>query len=239
MSTATWTARTRLVLGDGVDRLARSGVAVFGLGGVGSYVAEALARAGVGRLVLVDSDRVSETNRNRQLPALVSTVGQYKTEVMAARIRDIHPACAVTVMTRRLEPADTEWVGALAVDYIADAIDSVAAKTALIVTAQAAGIPLISAMGTGNKCHPEQLEIADIYATEVCPLARVMRRELRRRGIVSQQVVYSREVPRKPVFAPGEETVPGSVSFVPSVAGLLMAGVICRRLAGIEAKGEV
>lgn len=229
-----WTQRTRWVLGDGVDRLAQSAVAVFGLGGVGSYVAEALARAGVGRLILVDSDRVSDTNRNRQLVALVSTVGRYKTDVMAARIRDIHPACAVETLTRRYEPSDTTLVAQLGADYIADAIDSVAAKVALIVAAQAAQIPLISAMGTGNKCHPEQLEIADIYDTSVCPLARVMRRELKRRGIPSQQVVYSRECPRRHAAAPGEEAVPGSVSFVPSVAGLLMAGVICRSLAGID-----
>lgn len=226
-----WTERTRRVLGnDGVERLAKSSVAVFGLGGVGSYVAEALARAGIGRLVLIDSDRVSDTNRNRQLVALVSTVGRYKTEVMAARIRDIHPACKVEVLTQRYEPSDTELVAQLRVDYIADAIDSVAAKVALIAAARAAGIPLISAMGTGNKCHPEQLEIADIYETSVCPLARVVRRELKRRGIPAQQVVYSREQPRKQEIVQGEEAVPGSVSFVPSTAGLLMAGVICRSL---------
>ena len=234
MMSTEWTQRTRLVLGDGVDRLAGSAVAVFGLGGVGSYVAEALARAGIGRLVLLDADRVSETNRNRQLPALVSTIGQYKTDVMAARIHDIHPACDVTVLTRRYEPTDTDLVASLHVDYIADAIDSVAAKTALIVSAQAAGVPVISAMGTGNKCRPEMLEIADIYDTEVCPLARVMRRELRRRGVTAHQVVYSRELPHKAPVTAGAPVVPGSVSFVPSVAGLLMAGVICRRLAGID-----
>lgn len=232
-----FTQRTRLLLGDGVERLAAASVAVFGLGGVGSFAAEALARAGIGRLVLIDGDVVSDSNRNRQLPALVSTVGQAKTAVMAARIADINPACRVETRREMYRPTEREYLRRLGVDYVIDAIDDVPAKVGLAVEAQLAGIPLVAALGTGNKLQPELLETADIYETSVCPLARVLRRELRQAGVRALRVVYSREEPCRPVFAPGEERVPGSVSFVPPVAGMLLAGEVIRALAAVNKKG--
>ena len=225
------TIRTAMLLGqEAVDQLKTKHVAVFGIGGVGSFCAEALARAGVGALTLVDDDVVSVSNINRQLVALQSTVGMAKTEVMAARIRDISPDCQVTILTKRYEPqCREEFFGSY--DYIADAIDSVACKTDLIATALERNIPIISAMGTGNKLDPTKFEITDLSKTSGCPLARVMRRELKQKGIVHHTVLYSTEPAIKPLFQPDEgKTVPGSVAWVPSCAGLMMAGHILRQL---------
>lgn len=225
--------RTAMLLGEpAVEQLKQAHVAVFGIGGVGSFCAEALARAGVGALTLVDDDTVSASNLNRQLVALCSTVGMPKTEVMAARIRDIDPDCRVTVLTRRYTPETREDFFSHNWDFIADAIDSVACKTDLIVTAIQREIPIISAMGTGNKLDPSRFEITDLSKTSGCPLARVMRRELKQRGILHHTVLYSTEPARKPLFQPDEgKAVPGSVAWVPSCAGLMMAGHIIRALA--------
>lgn len=226
------TIRTAMLLGrDAPDKLADKHVAVFGIGGVGSFCAEALARAGIGTLTLIDDDTVSESNLNRQLVALRSTIGLPKTEVMAARIADINPDCRVTVLTRRYEPQTREDFFQRIPDYIADAIDSVACKTDLIATALQRSIPIISAMGTGNKLDPSQFTITDLSKTSGCPLARVMRRELKQRGIVHHTVLYSTETARKPLFQPSEcVNVPGSVSWTPSCAGLMMAGYIVQKL---------
>ena len=224
--------RTAMLLGeDALDRLQQSHVAVFGIGGVGSYVAEALARAGVGKLTLVDDDVVSPSNLNRQLVALHSTVGMHKTEVMAARIADIHPECTVRTLPMRYTPDTREQFFTETYDFVADAIDSVACKTDLIVTALERHIPIISSMGTGNKLDPSQFVITDLSKTSGCPLARVMRRELKQRGILHHTVLYSTEPPVKPLFQPVEGvSVPGSVAWVPSCAGLMIAGYIIRKL---------
>ena len=224
--------RTAMVLGHrAVEALAGKHVAVFGIGGVGSFCAEALARAGVGALTLVDDDVVSVSNLNRQLVALRSTVGMPKTEVMAARIRDINPDCHVTVLTKRYTPQEREDFFQAAFDYIADAIDSVACKTDLIVTALERDIPIISAMGTGNKLDPTKFVITDLSKTSGCPLARVMRRELKQRGVLHHTVLYSTEPAHKPQFQPdAEKAVPGSVAWVPSCAGLMMAGHIIQKM---------
>jgi len=224
--------RTAMLLGeDSIEKLQHAHVAVFGIGGVGSFVAEALARAGIGTLTLIDDDVVSESNLNRQLVALRSTIGLPKTEVMAARIRDINPDCQVTIRTARYTPQDREAFFSVPYDYIADAIDSVACKTDLIVTALERQIPIISAMGTGNKLDPSKFVITDLAKTSGCPLARVMRRELKQRGILHHTVLYSTEQARKPLFQPDEgKPVPGSVAWVPSCAGLMMAGHIIRQI---------
>lgn len=229
--------RTAMLLGEeALTRLENAHVAVFGVGGVGSFTAEALARAGVGHLTLVDDDTVSESNRNRQLVALGSTVGLYKTRVMADRIRDINPDCQVTQLSARYTPQDRERFFTESYDFIADAIDSVASKTDLIATALERGIPIISAMGTGNKLDPTKFVITDLAKTSGCPLARVMRRELKQRGILHHTVLYSTEPARKPLFQPEEaKVVPGSVSWVPSCAGLMIAGYIVRQLTGVDA----
>ena len=224
--------RTAMLLGmNAPDRLAAKHVCVYGIGGVGSFCAEALARAGVGHLTLVDDDVVSESNLNRQLVALRSTIGCPKTEVMANRIADINPDCRVTVLTLRYEPQTRESFFTEHLDYIADAIDSVACKTDLIVSAHERNIPIISAMGTGNKLDPTQFVITDLSKTSGCPLARVMRRELKAQGITHHTVLYSTEPAVKPLFQPEEGThVPGSVSWTPSCAGLMLAGYIVRQL---------
>lgn len=215
--------RSAMLLGDkAMERLAASHVAVFGLGGVGSFCAEALARSGIGALTLVDDDTVAESNLNRQLIALHSTLGRPKAEVMAARIRDIAPQCRLTVLPCRYTPETRDGFFAAPLDYVADCIDSVACKTDLIATAISREIPILSAMGTGNKLDPGKLTFTDLAKTSVCPLARVMRRELKKRGIVHHQVLYSTE---EPIRCPGA-TVPGSVAWVPSCAGLMMAGKI-------------
>lgn len=234
-------SRAELLLGqEGMRRLKEAAVIVFGVGGVGSHCIEALARGGVGTLILVDNDRVSLTNINRQSIAYHSTIGKYKTEVMRERIKDISPETEVFTHELFVLPENLEQVFDRPVDYIIDAIDTVTAKLALAEFAQARNIKIISSMGTGNKLHPELFEIADISKTSVCPLCKVMRRELKVRGIRHLQVVYSKEAPINiQGKSTGEHTgmrraLPGSVSFVPPVAGLLLAGEVIRRLAGIE-----
>ena len=229
-------SRTEMLLGaSAMEQLKNAHVAVFGVGGVGGYVIEALARSGVGALDLTDNDTVSLTNLNRQIIALHSTVGRYKTEVMAERIHDINPGCRVTVHNVFYLPETERLFDFSQYDYVVDAIDTVSGKLAIALNAQKAGVPVISSMGTGNKLHPELLEIADIHKTSVCPLARVMRLECRKRGIKKLKVVYSRELPRKPSKsaeeAPGSRrSVPGSTAFVPPVAGLLIASEVVRDL---------
>lgn len=224
--------RTAMLLGtEAIENLQSKHVAVFGIGGVGSFCAEALARAGVGALTLVDDDTVSVSNLNRQLVALHSTVGMPKTEVMAQRIRDIAPDCKVTVKTCRYESQNRDMFFEDSYDFIADAIDSVACKTDLIATAIEKNIPIISAMGTGNKLDPTKFVITDLSKTSGCPLARVMRRELKQRGILHHTVLYSTEPAIKPLFQPEEgKAVPGSVAWVPSCAGLMMAGHIIQQI---------
>ena len=217
--------RTALLVGEaGVEKLHASRVAVFGLGGVGSWCCEALARAGVGRLTLVDKDVVEESNINRQLVALASTVGRYKTEVMAERIRDIRADCEVDARTLFYLPETAPLVPLEGYDLIADCIDNVTAKLHLICAARAAGVPVISAMGAGNKLDPSRFRVSDLSETRVDPLARVLRRELKKRGVERLPVVWSDEAP---VFSGAEV---GSVSFVPSVMGLIMAGYIVKEL---------
>lgn len=226
-------ARTELLLGEqGVDKLKKSRVAVFGLGGVGGYVVEALARSGVGALDLIDNDTVSLSNINRQIIALHSTVGKRKTEVMAARVKDINPDICVKTYDLFYLPERAGEVDFSAFDYVVDAIDTVSGKIEIIVQAKAHDVPVISSMGTGNKLDPTAFEVADIEKTSVCPLARVMRRELKKRGISGVKVVYSKEE-AKPTLAVDENTgkaIPASVAFVPSVAGLLIAGEVIKDL---------
>ena len=226
------TIRSEMLLGpDSTAYLFRKHVIVFGIGGVGSYCAEALARAGVGSITLVDDDTVSVSNLNRQLVALQSTIGLPKTEVMAKRIQDINPECHVAVRTKRYEEQTREEFFSSKVDYIADCIDSVSCKTDLIATAITRSIPIISAMGTGNKLDATKFVITDLSKTSGCPLARVMRRELKKAGIVHHTVLYSTEPAKKPLFHPNEDCrVPGSVSWVPGCAGLMMAGHIIKEL---------
>lgn len=243
--------RTELLLGAaGVQKLQNAHVLLFGLGGVGSYVAEALARAGVGALTLVDDDTVSESNLNRQLVALRSTQGKPKTQVAALRIADINPDCKVTPVQMFYMPQTADQLPFSApgvhYDYIVDAVDTVTAKLEILQRAQAAGVPAISCMGTGGKLHPELLRLSTLEKTEGCPLARVMRRECRARGLKNVQVVWSPE-PARPGRAVAEpaailssrvgspkKTVPGSVSFVPGAAGLILAGAVIRAISGIE-----
>lgn len=230
--------RTELLLGkDAMRRLAASRVAVFGLGGVGGHAAEALARSGVGALDLIDNDRISPSNINRQLFATGRTVGRYKVHAAAERLRDIAPHIRLRLHTVFYTPETADRFDFSEYDYIIDAIDTVAGKIALAVNAKSAGTPLISAMGAGNKLDPTAFEVADIYSTSVCPLARVMRHELRQRGIDSLKVVYSKEppiVPRgeaadKRTDAPRKQT-PGSTAFVPPVVGLILAGEVVKDL---------
>jgi len=231
------TERTALLIGpQGVERLKGAHIALFGVGGVGGYVAEALARCGVGALDLIDDDQVNLTNINRQIIALHSTLGQNKVDVMARRLRDINPDIRVTPRQMFYMPERAEEIDLAAFDYIADAIDTVTAKLDLIQRACRLGVPIISAMGAGNRLDPSQLRVGDIFETEGCPLARVMRRELRKRGIPHLRVVYSTEpaLPPHP-DAPkpqdsGRRSTPGSIAFVPPAMGLLMASVIVRDL---------
>ena len=237
-------SRTELLTGtEGLEKLRNSTVAVFGTGGVGSHCVLALARSGVGHLHLTDSDRVSLTNINRQAMAFHSTIGKYKTQVLKWLIADICPETEVRTWERFIGPDNLGDILDAGADYIVDAVDNVTAKLALAEEAQKRGIPLISCMGTGNKMHPEQFEIADISETSVCPLCRVMRRELKGRGITGLKVVYSREKPLTPLVLPEEEepqegkrSVPGSMSFVPPAAGLLLAGEVIREL--LEGRSE-
>ena len=230
-------ARTRLLLGqDGLDRLAAARVAVFGVGGVGGYVVEALARSGVGALDLIDSDTVDATNLNRQIIATVDAIGRSKVEVAAERVASINPSCVVRAHQCFLLPETAGQFDFAAFDYVVDAVDTVSAKIALVEAAFAAGVPIVSSMGAGNKLDPTAFRVADIYETSVDPLARVMRRELRRRGIPSLKVVYSTEPPLVPAdddmaVKDGTRPAPGSVAFVPSVAGLILGGEVVKDLA--------
>ena len=235
--------RTRMLLGDdAMDRLASSHVAVFGLGGVGSYAVEALARSGVGELTLVDRDTLSPSNINRQLYALHSTVGQPKAEVAARRCLDINPALRVHTLCETYDADHREAFFTAKYDFIIDAIDLVSCKLDLISQALARGIPIISALGTGNKLDPSLLCVSDISKTSGCPLARVMRRELKDRGIRHLPVVFSPEQPaetRQPDTPdPGRRSVPASVSWVPSCAGLMLGGYVVRQLCA-EKEAEV
>lgn len=229
-------SRTAMVLGsDAVEKLKSAHVAVFGVGGVGGALCEALARAGVGSIDLFDNDSVSLSNINRQIIALHSTVGRPKVEVMRERILDINPACNVTVHQVFYLPENADDFPLSDYDYIADAIDTVSAKLELAVRAKAAGVPLIASMGTGNKLDPSRFEVTDISKTFGCPLARVMRRELKARGIHHLKVVFSSEEATTspadtPEIALGGKRPPGSLSFVPPVAGFLMAGEIIKAL---------
>lgn len=226
--------RSEMLLGsESMEKLKNASVIVFGVGGVGGYVAEALARMGVGRIALVDNDKVSVSNINRQIIALHSTVGQYKTEVMKNRILDINPNAVVETYNMFYLPENADSIELKNYDYIADAIDTVSAKIELAVRANDLGLPIISAMGTGNKLDPTKLEVTDIHKTSGCPLARVMRKEMRDRGVKKLKVVYSKEEPVKPKFMAEEPSTPGSVAYVPSVAGLMMAGEIVRGLIGV------
>lgn len=224
--------REALLFGEqAIDKLKNARVAVFGVGGVGGYVAEALARCGVGTIDLIDNDVVSVSNINRQIIALHSTVGQYKVDAMAERIRDISPYAVVNRYKCFFLPENKDEFDFSKYTYVADAVDTVTAKISIIEAAKAANVPVISSMGAGNKLHPELFEVADLADTSVCPLAKVMRRELKKRGIAGVKVVYSKEEPLKPLISeiqPNGKQTPGSISFVPSVAGLIMAGEIVR-----------
>lgn len=232
--------RTEMLLGSSaMEKLARSHVAVLGLGGVGSWCAEALARSGVGELTLADCDAVSVTNLNRQLEATVDTVGRSKAQAMAERVAAAAPGCKVHPLDYRYTPDDRETFFAGNYDYVVDAIDTVSAKLDLIETALGRGIPIVSALGTGNKLDPTQFQITDISKTMNCPLARVVRKELRARGILHHRVLWSAEEPLSPVDCgetppPGRRSVPGSVAWVPSCAGLMLAGDVALRLAGLR-----
>ncbi len=226
-------SRTALLIGDeGVQKLKNARVAVFGVGGVGGYAVEALARSGVGSIELIDSDRVSLSNLNRQIIALHSTVGRLKTEVCAERARDINPEIKVTTRNLFYLPETADEFDFSSYDYVVDAIDTVSGKLDIIERAKQAGVPVISAMGAGNKLSATGFEVADISKTSVCPLARVMRRELKKRGIDHVKVVCSKEEPQ-PAKATDEESgkpIPASIAFVPSVVGLILAGEVIKDL---------
>ena len=247
-------SRTQLLLGaEGMDKLFHARVAVFGIGGVGGYTVEALARSGVGTLDLIDDDRVCLTNVNRQIFATRSTVGQYKVDVAEQRVLDINPDAVVHTYKTFYAPQTAEQFDFTQYDYVVDAIDTVTGKLELVEQAQKAGVPIISCMGAGNKLDPTAFEVTDIYKTTMCPLARVMRRELKRRGIRKLKVVYSKEPAMTPIedmsiscrshciCPPGtarkctqRRQVPGSNAFVPSVAGLIVAGEVVKDLSGVR-----
>ena len=246
-------SRTQLVFGEkAMQQLAGTRVAVFGIGGVGGYTVEALARSGVGQLDLIDDDKVCITNVNRQLLATLKTVGQYKVDVAKERIADINPKCRVNTFKTFYMPDTEDEFDFTQYDYIVDAIDTVKGKLALVENAQKAGTPIISSMGAGNKVNAAAFEVSDIYETSVCPLARVMRYECRRHGIKKLKVVYSKEKPIRPmedmsiscrrhcVCPPGtrkctvRRDIPGSTAFVPSVAGLIIAGEVIKELTSFE-----
>lgn len=236
-------SRTELLLGkEAMEKLAKAKVAVFGIGGVGGYAVEALIRSGIGGIDLIDDDKVCLTNLNRQIIATHSTVGRYKVDVMKERILDINPDCQVETHQCFYLPETKEQFDFTRYSYVIDAVDTVTAKIQLVLQAKEAGVPIISSMGAGNKLNPAAFEVADIYHTSVCPLAKVMRRELKKRGVQSLKVVYSKEEPIKPAK---EETggrweaeqenerkreIPGSNAFVPSVAGLIVASEVVKDL---------
>ena len=231
--------RTAMLLGEeALLKLRNAKVAVFGVGGVGGYVVEALARAGVGTLDLVDSDVVCESNINRQIIALHSTVGQYKVDAAAARVRDINPEITVNTFALFYQADTAHLFDFSKYDYVVDAIDSVSAKVLLIVNAKAAGVPVISSMGAGNKLDPTAFAIADISKTSVCPLAKVIRTRLRAEGIQHLKVVYSKERPMPPQGVVNDgKPAPASISFVPSVVGLIIAGEVVADLTGVRSLG--
>lgn len=247
--------RTELLFGrEAMELLQNTHVAVFGIGGVGGYAAEALARSGVGSLELIDSDTVCLSNLNRQIIATHDTIGRYKTEVMKERILSINPKAEVMVRNCFFLPENEKEFNFSTYSYVVDAVDTVTAKLSIVMAAERAGVPVISSMGAGNKINPAELEVADIYETSICPLARVMRRELKKRGIPSLKVVYSREIPLMPRMAeepeeaqqeeqqpeegqavhPKKRTAPGSNAFVPSVAGLIIASEVVKDLTGVR-----
>lgn len=249
-------SRTQLVFGkEAMDRLKGSRVAVFGVGGVGGYTVEALARSGVGAIDIIDDDKVCLTNINRQIIATGKTVGKYKVDVAKERIEEINPDCKVTAFKTFYMPETADRFDFTQYDYVVDAIDTVTGKIALIENAKKAGTPIISSMGAGNKVDPTAFEVADIYKTSVCPLARVMRYELKRRGIKKLKVVYSKEKPIPPIAdedpngengclskadkVAGKKQVPGSTAFVPSVAGLIIAGEVIKDIIGYKAADEI
>ena len=243
-------SRTQLLLGtEAMEKLKRARVAVFGIGGVGGYVCEALVRSGVGAFDLVDDDKVCLTNLNRQIIATRKTVGKYKVEVMRERILEINPDCDVRVHQCFYLPETADQFNFSDYDYVVDAVDTVTAKVTLVLEAQKAGVPIISCMGAGNKLDPSRFRVADIYKTQGCPLARIMRTALRKRGVKKLKVVYSDEIPTRPIedmsiscrrhciCPPGAEhkcterrDIPGSTAFVPSVAGLIIAGEVVKDL---------
>ena len=235
-------SRTGLLLGsEALEKLAQSRVAVFGIGGVGGYGVEALVRSGIGAVDLIDNDTVCLSNLNRQIIATRKTVGQYKTDVMKERIMDINPECKVEVHRCFYLPETKDEFDFLQYSYVVDAVDTVTAKIQLVVQAEEAGVPIISSMGAGNKLNPADFEITDIYKTSVCPLAKVMRRELKKRNVKHLKVVYSKEDPIAPIenteteqtgadVASKRRSTPGSVAFVPSVVGLLIASEVVKDL---------
>ena len=234
-------SRTRLLLGkDAMEKLKNARVAVFGIGGVGGYTVEALARSGVGALDLIDNDTVNLSNLNRQIIATHSTLGQYKVDAAAARVRDINPDIQVTIHKTFYLPETAQEFDFRQYDYVVDAIDTVTGKLALIVQAKEANVPIISCMGTGNKLDPTQFEIADLAKTSMCPLARIMRKECHKRGIDHVKVLYSKEDAMTPLDDDGtpipapegssRRSLPGSSAFVPSVAGLIIAGEVIKDL---------
>ena len=235
-------ARTEMLLGaEAMEKLKTMRVALFGIGGVGGYAAEALARSGVGAMDLIDHDVIAVSNLNRQIIATGKTIGRYKAEVMKERILDINPECTVTTHICFYLPDNKELFDFSRYSYVIDAIDTVTAKIQLVLQAKEAGTPVISCMGTGNKLHPELFTIDDIFCTSVCPLCRVMRRELKKRQIPSLKVLYSREIPITPQVledeqkeAAGRRSLPGSISFVPPAAGLMIAGEVIRRICEIS-----
>ncbi len=245
-------SRTELLIGkEGIEKLKNTKVAIFGVGGVGSFVVEGLVRAGVGNFVIIDDDRVCLTNLNRQIIATRKTVGKYKVDVAKERILDINPDAKVETYQEFYMPDSKTEIITKDLDYVIDCIDTVTAKISLVMKCQELGVPIISALGTGNKLDPSKFEITDIYKTSVCPLAKVMRKELRKRNVKKLKVIYSKEEPIKPeqygesscktncICPPGTKRkctirnqVPGSISFVPSVAGLMIAGEVVREIIG-------
>lgn len=226
--------RTSLVIGEkNIDRLSQSRVAVFGVGGVGGFVCEALARSGTGKLILIDGDTVAKSNINRQIIALESTVGKQKAEVMKERILDINPNAEVNALNIFLNSETVSTIDFTQFDYIVDAVDDIKAKVLLAKLADENRIPIIAAMGAGNKTDPTKFEVSDIFKTSVCPLARIMRHELKKTGIKKLKVVYSKETPKNPPYRiEGEKTV-GSLAFVPSVMGLIIAGEVIKDICKI------
>lgn len=231
-------SRTELLLGaDGMEKLKKARVAVFGIGGVGGYAVEALARSGIGALDLIDKDVISPTNINRQIIALHSTVGKAKVEVAAERVKDINPDCVVRTYQTFYVPDTADQFDFSQYDYVIDAIDTVTGKIALVLQAQKCGTPIISCMGTGNKLDPTAFVVTDLYQTSFCPLARIMRKELRKRGVHELKVVYSEEEALTPEgeteeLPEGRRSIPGSAAFVPSVAGLILAGEVIKDIVG-------